>query len=297
LKKPEDLEVLKKLLRADVLVQNLAPGAAARLGLSYKSLREKNTSLIVCDISGYGNEGPYKDKKAYDLLVQSEAGMLSVTGTKSEPAKAGISIADIAAAMYAFSNILAALIQRGKTGQGCRIDVSMLESMVEWMGFPMYYTYRNAPGPAPLGASHASIYPYGPFETGDGRSVMLGIQNEREWAIFCRELLHDRDRRRIHVSQTIAFECKTVTASRKSYVKPSLILPQKTQWSDWTVLALQMRMSTTCKVSGITRSFVLEAAGWKCKRWSVQYQLSFRQVSLLQETKTQSHHEWIRCRQ
>jgi crotonobetainyl-CoA:carnitine CoA-transferase CaiB-like acyl-CoA transferase len=194
LKKPEDLKVLKKLLlRADVLVQNLAPGAAARLGLSYKSLREKNTSLIVCDISGYGNEGPYKDKKAYDLLVQSEAGMLSVTGTKSEPAKAGISIADIAAATYAYSNILAALIQRGKTGQGCRIDVSMLESMVEWMGFPMYYTYQNAPGPAPVGASHASIYPYGPFETGDGRSVMLGIQNEREWVIFCRELLHDQD--------------------------------------------------------------------------------------------------------
>ncbi|OBT82781.1 hypothetical protein VE02_09276 [Pseudogymnoascus sp. 03VT05] len=192
LKKSEDLQVLKLLLRrADVLVQNLAPGASARLGLSYETLREHNPSLIVCDISGYGSDGPYKNKKAYDLLVQSEAGMLSVTGTQSGPAKAGNSIADIAAGMYAYSNILAAIIQRAKTGQGCKIDVSMLECMVEWMGYPMYYTYNNAPGPVPSGAAHASIYPYGPFDTGEGKTVMLGIQNEREWAIFCREVLHN----------------------------------------------------------------------------------------------------------
>ncbi|KAJ5946949.1 hypothetical protein N7454_003788 [Penicillium verhagenii] len=190
LKEKNDHDVLMKLLeQADVLVQNLAPGASARLGLSHEALKEKHPSLIVCDISGYGQDGPYRDKKAYDLLIQSEAGMLSVTGTAKEPAKVGISIADISAGMYAYSNILSALLQRGKDGQGCRIDISMLESMVEWMGFPMYYTSNNAPGPVPAGASHAAIYPYGPFETGDGQSVMLGIQNEREWVNFCNDVL------------------------------------------------------------------------------------------------------------
>lgn len=170
LKEKKDHAVLMKLLeRADVLVQNLAPGAAARLGLSHEALKDKHPSLIVCDISGYGQDGPYRDKKAYDLLIQSEAGMLSVTGTGKEPAKVGISIADISAGTYAYSNILSALLQRGKDGQGCRIDISMLESMVEWMGFPMYYAFDGAPGPTPAGASHASIYPYGPFETGDGQ--------------------------------------------------------------------------------------------------------------------------------
>ncbi|RFU32349.1 hypothetical protein B7463_g3995, partial [Scytalidium lignicola] len=194
LKSDKDLGVLKKLLlNADVLVQNLAPGACARLGLSYEALKEHNPSLIVCDISGYGTDGPYTNKKAYDLLVQSEAGLLSVTGTGKEPAKAGISIADISAGMYAYSNILAAIIQRQKTGEGCNIDVSMFESMVEWMGFPMYYTFNGAPAPVPSGAAHASIYPYGPFDTGDGNTVMLGIQNEREWVIFCKEVLSDLD--------------------------------------------------------------------------------------------------------
>ena len=194
LKHPVAADVLGKLLtEADVLVQNLAPGAAARLGLSFDALHEKHPQLIVCDISGYGDDpstpGPYRDKKAYDLLIQSEAGFLSVTGSPGEPAKAGCSIADIAAGMYAYSNILAALIQRGKTGRGCRIDVSMLEAMVEWMSFPMYYAFDGAE-PAPrAGASHATIYPYGPFSAGDGRSVMLGLQNEREWQIFCAKVL------------------------------------------------------------------------------------------------------------
>ena len=190
LKTQKDHAVLMKLLeKADVLVQNLAPGASARLGLSHDALKEKHPGLIVCDISGYGQNGPYRDKKAYDLLIQSEAGMLSVTGTGKEPVKVGISIADISAGMYAYSNILSALLQRGKDGKGCRIDISMLECMVEWMGFPMYYAFDNAPGPVPAGASHASIYPYGPFETGDGQSVMLGIQNEREWVNFCNAVL------------------------------------------------------------------------------------------------------------
>jgi itaconate CoA-transferase len=187
-------DVLGKLLeKADVLVQNLAPGAAARLGLSFDALHESHPRLIVCDISGYGDDpqrpGPYRDKKAYDLLIQSEAGFLSVTGSPEEPAKAGCSIADIAAGMYAYSNILAALIQRGRTGQGCRIDVSMLESMVEWMGFPLYYAFDGAEPPPRAGASHATIYPYGPFSAGDGRTVMLGLQNEREWQLFCSDVL------------------------------------------------------------------------------------------------------------
>ncbi|KAJ5085055.1 hypothetical protein N7532_009826 [Penicillium argentinense] len=190
LKDDKDHGILLKLLeKADVLVQNLAPGAAARLGLSHESLKGRHPSLIVCDISGYGQDGPYRDKKAYDLLIQSEAGMLSVTGTGKEPVKVGISIADIAAGMYAYTNILSALMQRNRDGQGCRIDISMLESMVEWMGFPMYYAFGGAAGPVPAGASHASIYPYGPFETGDSQTVMLGIQNEREWANFCSGVL------------------------------------------------------------------------------------------------------------
>ena len=190
LKQPAALAVLKQLLEtADVLVQNLAPGAAARMGLGFSELSAANPKLIVCDISGYGDDGPYRDKKAYDLLIQSEAGFLSVTGTPDEPCKAGNSVADIAAGMYAYSSILAALLQRGKTGQGSHIDVSMLESLAEWMGYPMYYAYAGAPPPPRSAASHATIYPYGPFAAGDGGTVMLGLQNEREWVIFCKVVL------------------------------------------------------------------------------------------------------------
>ena len=190
LKHPEAREVLAQLLQgADVLVQNLAPGAAARLGLSFEALHQRHPQLVVCDISGYGSDGPYRDKKAYDLLIQSESGFLSITGSPDEPAKAGCSIADIAAGMYAYSSILAALIQRGKTGKGSRIDVSMLESMVEWMGYPLYYACDGATPPPRAGAAHATIYPYGPFPAGDGKTVMLGLQNEREWGAFCTMVL------------------------------------------------------------------------------------------------------------
>ncbi len=190
LKHAEALEALKALIaRADVLVQNLAPGAAARMGLDYASLAAQHPRLIVCDISGYGEDGPYRDKKAYDLLIQSEAGFLSVTGSAVEPAKSGNSVADIAAGMYAYSSILAALLQRGRTGQGGHIDVSMLESLGEWMGYPMYYAFEGAPPPPRAGAAHASIYPYGPFAAGDGGTVMLGLQNEREWKAFCELVL------------------------------------------------------------------------------------------------------------
>ncbi len=187
-------ELLERLLaQTDVLVQNLAPGAAARLGLGYEALKARFPRLIVCDISGYGDDpaspGPFRDKKAYDLLIQSESGFVSVTGSADAPAKAGCSIADIAAGMYAYSHILAALLQRGRTGQGCRLDVSMLESMTEWMSFPLYYAFDGAPPPPRAGAAHATIYPYGPFPAGDGKSVMLGLQNEREWQVFCRQVL------------------------------------------------------------------------------------------------------------
>ena len=190
MKQDEACKIVRRLLKnADVLVQNLAPGAAARMGFSYDQLKNEFPRLIVCDISGYGADGPYRDKKAYDLLIQSESGLLSITGTPDTPAKAGCSIVDIAAGMYAYTNILAALIQRGKTGQGCNIDVSMLESMSEWMSFPLYYAYDGAEPPPRAGASHATIYPYGPFPAGDGKFVMLGLQNEREWAIFCDQVL------------------------------------------------------------------------------------------------------------
>lgn len=192
LKQPKDFEVLKALInRADVLVQNLAPGASGRMGLSYEALQAQNPGLIVCDISGYGSDGPYRNKKAYDLLVQSEAGVLSITGTKDEPAKVGMSIADISAATYAVTNILGAIMTRQRTGKGTRIDISMLESMAEWMSFPLYYAFQGQPPPPRVGAQHATIYPYGPFATGDGGSVMLGLQNEREWAKLCNEILQN----------------------------------------------------------------------------------------------------------
>ncbi len=192
LKQPAALAVLGQLIgKADVLVQNLAPGAASRMGLGFEALSAQHPRLIVCDISGYGDDGPYRDKKAYDLLIQSEAGFLSVTGTPETPSKAGNSMADIAAAMYAYTSILSALLLRGRTGIGSHIDVSMLESLGEWMGYPLYYAFDGAAPPPRCGASHASIYPYGPFKAGDGASVMLGLQNEREWKQFCEWVLQN----------------------------------------------------------------------------------------------------------
>ena len=190
-KHPQAQSLLMQLIleQADVVVQNLAPGAADRLGLSYAALSAIKPGIIVCDISGYGADGPYRDKKAYDLLIQSEAGFVSVTGTEETPSKGGTSVADIAAGMYAYTNILAALMHRQQTGQGQRIDISMLESLGEWMSYPMYYAMDGAAPPPRTGASHATIYPYGPFPAGDGRTVMFGLQNEREWAVFCEKVL------------------------------------------------------------------------------------------------------------
>jgi itaconate CoA-transferase len=189
LKRPEAIEVLRGLLaRADVFVHNLAPGAMARLGFGSEAVRRGHPRMVVCEISGYGSSGPYRDKKAYDLLVQSEAGLLSITGTEEQPAKVGISVADIAAGMYAFSGVLAALLRREKTGEGSALEVSLFDSLGEWMSYPAYYAYGGSPPPR-SGARHAVIAPYGPYRAGDGRIVYLGLQNEREWARFCAEAL------------------------------------------------------------------------------------------------------------
>lgn len=193
-KDPRGLAILRALLaEADVFLQNLAPGATERAGLGVERLRQDNPRLVVCDISGYGATGPYRSMKAYDLLVQSEAGLLSVTGTEHEMAKVGISVADIAAGMYAYSSILAALVERDRTGRGAHLDVSMLEATVEWMGYPLYYAYGGAEPPPRSGAAHSTIYPYGPFTAKDGRVVMMGIQNDREWRRFCAMFLGDAD--------------------------------------------------------------------------------------------------------
>lgn len=194
IKDPRGLDVLRRLLAtADVFLQNLAPGAAARAGLGAEELQGVNPRLVVCDISGYGLGGPYESMKAYDLMVQAEAGLLSVTGDGDDMAKVGISVSDIAAGMYAYSAILAALLERGRTGTGAHLDVSMLEATVEWMGFPLYYAFDGAPPPPRAGAAHATIYPYGPFTAADGGVVMMAIQNEREWQRFCERFLGDPD--------------------------------------------------------------------------------------------------------
>ena len=189
-KHPAAKDILDRLIsRADVFVQNLAPGAAERLGLGAEALRKRHPRLVWCGISGYGPAGPYAEKKAYDLLVQCEAGLLSVTGTAEAPAKAGIPVADIAAGMYAFSAVLAALIRRGRTGEGATLDITMFEALSEWMGFPAYFTGYGGSAPPRSGAYHATIVPYGPFRAGDGGTVFLSVQNEREFARFCVQVL------------------------------------------------------------------------------------------------------------
>ncbi len=190
-KSPDGRQVLAALVaRADVLVQNLAPGAAERLGLGAAELRERHPRLIACSISGYGPDGPYRHKKAYDLLVQCETGLVSVTGTAEQPAKVAISIADISAGMYAYSGVLAALYERERTGQGTSFEVAMLDTLGEWMSQPVYYTVYGGQPPRRTGARHASIAPYGPYSAAGGEQVFLGLQNDREWAVLCEKILH-----------------------------------------------------------------------------------------------------------
>jgi itaconate CoA-transferase len=193
-KDPADRAVLTALLAgADIFVQNLAPGAVERLGLGAETLRAAHPRLITCSVSGYGPEGPYADKKAYDLLVQCEAGLLSVTGSPEEPAKVGISVADISAGMYAFSGILTALYERERTGEGTSLTVAMLDALGEWMSQPVYYSGYGGRPAVRTGARHASIAPYGPYRTGDGSDVFLGVQNDREWVALCRQVLERED--------------------------------------------------------------------------------------------------------
>ncbi|UUS64532.1 MULTISPECIES: CaiB/BaiF CoA-transferase family protein [unclassified Acinetobacter] len=231
--------VKQLLLKADVLVQNLAPGAASRLGFSYEELAEINPRIIVCDISGYGDDlnhpGPYRDKKAYDLLIQSESGFLSITGTDEESVKAGCSIADISAGMYAYSNILAALIERGKTGKGKRIDVSMLESMTEWMGYPLYYTLNGESSPPRSGASHATIYPYGPFPTGDQKQVILGVQNDREWQAFCEMVLE---------APELYLDARFHTNTLRSQNRHTLCHMIEQKFSQWSQAEIMQRLES-----------------------------------------------------
>ena len=190
LKNPDDHALLGRLLdRADVFIQNLAPGAIARMGYGMAELRKKRPELITCSISGYGEDGPRRDQKAYDLLIQAEAGLVSITGTANEPVKVAISVADIAAGMYAYSGILTALLMRHQTGAGTVLEVSMLEALGEWMGYPVYYGTDGGVEPPRTGAHHAAIAPYGPFAGGDGEVVYLGVQNEREWQAFCAQVL------------------------------------------------------------------------------------------------------------
>jgi crotonobetainyl-CoA:carnitine CoA-transferase CaiB-like acyl-CoA transferase len=189
LKHPEAAKVLTRLLTgADVLLQNLAPGAAARLGLSHADLAPNHPGLIVCDISGYGESGPFARKKAYDLLIQAESGLISVTGTEDTPSRVGISAADIATGMYALSGILAALVRRGRTGEGANVKIAMLDALAEWMSYPMYrMAYANSPLPRSP-TSHPALAPYGAHRTKDGQ-VIFGLQNEREWVTFCTRVL------------------------------------------------------------------------------------------------------------
>lgn len=190
MKRAEAQAIVHQLLEtADVFIQNLAPGAAERLGFGAASLHARYPRLIICDLSGYGSSGPYRDKKAYDLLVQCETGVVAVTGTPESPSKAGIAVADLAGGMYAYSGILTALIQRDRTGEGTTLEVSLFDGLAEWMGYPAYFTRYGGAAPARTGASHATIAPYGPFATGDGGTIFLGVQNEREWAKFCAEVL------------------------------------------------------------------------------------------------------------
>ncbi|WP_249869281.1 CaiB/BaiF CoA transferase family protein [Oceanobacillus saliphilus] len=192
LKSEDGKTALHRLLeKADVFVQNLAPGALERMGFIPEELVEKHPKLIVCSLSGYGKGGPYEQKKAYDLLVQCEAGLVSITGTEETPSKAGISIADIAAGMYTYTGILTAIMNRSKTGKGTVMEVSMLEALGEWMGYPAYYAAYGGNEPKRAGASHSTIYPYGPFKCGDEKTVFIGLQNEREWKHFCEKVLKD----------------------------------------------------------------------------------------------------------
>ncbi|NJN83066.1 MAG: CoA transferase [Caldilineaceae bacterium] len=232
-KHPAGKRILAALIaQADVFVQNLAPGAVERLGFASSDLRQEHPKLIVCNISGYGNSGPYRDKKAYDALVQAEVGLFSITGSEETPSKSGIAVADIAAAMYAFSGILTALLMRGQTGVGTTVDVSLFEALAEWMGYPAYYAMGGQP-PARTGTSHATIAPYGLFPTGDGHTVMLSIQNQREWERFCAIVLEGEE---------VAVDPRFVTNQARIKNRPDLRTLIETTFTRLTLTELEARL-------------------------------------------------------
>ena len=251
LKKDGAPEVLDALLeRADVFLHNLAPGAVERLGFGAKRLRERDPRLICCSISGYGQSGPYRDKKAYDLLVQCEAGLVSITGTPDTPSKAGISAADIAAGMYAYSGILTALYSRQRTGEGTDFEVSLFEALGEWMGYPAYYTAYGGTEPPRTGASHAAIAPYGPFEAGDGGRVFLGLQNEREWKTFCKEVLGQPD-----LSEDSRFETNAKRVENVSALEAEILSAFRSLTADEAVERLEAAGIANARMNGV-REFV-----------------------------------------
>lgn len=193
-KNPASRDILERLLaRADILIQNLAPGAATRLGLGYDDLSERFPRLIVCDISGYGDEGPYAGKKAYDLLIQAESGLVSITGTPETQARCGLSIGDVSTGMYAYSGCLAALVRRGVTGKGGRVQVAMLDALTEWMSNSLYRVGYGGGQPPRMLMGHPVVVPYGAYAVGDGTQVILAVQNEREWKTFCEKVLDRPD--------------------------------------------------------------------------------------------------------
>ena len=221
LSKPDDKRLFEAILaKADVLVQNLKPGALAKLGYATEALRKRHPRLICCSISGYGDDGPFRDRKAYDLLVQAESGLASVTGGPEAPARVGVSVVDICTGMNAYEAILEALIARGRTGQGADIRVSMFDSMMEWMAVPMLYTEYGAP-PKRIGLSHSSLAPYGVFQSADDVPILISIQNDREWVVFCAKVLGEpalgRDPRFASNSARIANRAETDALTQRCF--------------------------------------------------------------------------------
>ncbi len=246
-KRRASAEILERLLgRADVFIQNLAPGAAERLGLGWDALSARHPRLIACDISGYGSGGPATAKKAYDLLIQSEAGLLSITGTAETPSKVGISVADIASGMYAYSGVLAALLQRGRTGKGSRVEVSMLEALGEWMSAPVHFTRDGGRELPRTGASHATIAPYGPFACGDGQAVYLGIQNEREWARFCREVLEQP-----HLATDERFASNSARVRHRDALQDVIVRAFASRSADQVLTRLEVAQIATARMNGV----------------------------------------------
>lgn len=235
LKSEHGKKVLAKLLeKADVFIENLAPGAIDRLGFSAQTLHETYPELIICNLSGYGKGGPYEKKKAYDLLIQCEVGLVSITGSEEAPAKVGVSVADIAAGMYLYTGVLTALLQREKTGKGTVIEVSMLEALGEWMGYPAYYAYYGGEEPKRAGASHSTIFPYGPYTCSDEKTVFIGIQNEREWHRFCENILEDEN-----IRDDVRFQKNSDRAKNKHILQPIIERKLRTMTSSKLIELLE----------------------------------------------------------